>query len=153
MFYSSMIRSSRPEVFKEKCVLKMCSKFTWEHPCRSVSSKKLQSNLIETTLRPGCSPVNLLHIFRTPFPKKTSGWLLLIRPQHVIQNLTVIVNQRMAVANFTIILRKWLNLSFLHYVRFSETVTPFFSEVNLTLMFWQFPNFLFYLYKNSVQWV
>ena len=25
----------------------------------------------------GCSPVNLLHIFGTPFPKKTSEWLLL----------------------------------------------------------------------------
>ena len=36
-----------------------------------------QSNVIEITLRHGCSPVNLLHIFRTPFPKNTSGWLLL----------------------------------------------------------------------------
>ena len=27
----------------------------------------MQSNFIETTLRHGCSPVNLLHIFRTPF--------------------------------------------------------------------------------------
>ena len=25
----------------------------------------------------GCSPVNLLYIFRTPFPKNTSGGLLL----------------------------------------------------------------------------
>ena len=38
---------------------------------------KLQSNFIEITLRHGCSPVNLLHIFRTPFPRDTSGWLLL----------------------------------------------------------------------------
>ena len=29
------------------------------------------------TLRHGCSPVNLLHIFRTPFPRNTCGWLLL----------------------------------------------------------------------------
>ena len=28
-------------------------------------------------LQHGCSPVNLLHIFRTPFPKNTFGWLLL----------------------------------------------------------------------------
>ena len=28
---------------------------------------KLQSNFIEITLRHGCSPVNLLHIFKTPF--------------------------------------------------------------------------------------
>ena len=38
----------------------------------------LQSNFIEIALRHGCSPVNLLHIFRTLFPKNTSGWLLLI---------------------------------------------------------------------------
>ena len=31
----------------------------------------------EITLRHGCSPVNLLHIFRTPFTRNTSGWLLL----------------------------------------------------------------------------
>ena len=37
----------------------------------------LLSNLIEIALRHGCSPVNLLHIFSTPFLKNTSGWLLL----------------------------------------------------------------------------
>ena len=37
----------------------------------------LQSNFIEIALSHGCSPVNLLHIFRTPFPKITSGGLLL----------------------------------------------------------------------------
>ena len=25
----------------------------------------------------GCSPVNLLHIFRSAFPRNTYGWLLL----------------------------------------------------------------------------
>ena len=34
-------------------------------------------NFIETTLRHRCSPVYLLHIFRTPFPKNTCGRLLL----------------------------------------------------------------------------
>ena len=88
-----MHRSSRPEVFLLKGVLKICSNFIGEHPCRSVISIKLQANFIEITLRYGCStvnllhieiahrygcsPVNLLHIFRTPFSKNTSGWLLL----------------------------------------------------------------------------
>ena len=40
-------------------------------------SIKLQSNFIEITLRHGRSPVNLLHIFRTPFPKNNPGRLLL----------------------------------------------------------------------------
>ena len=34
-------RSSRSEVFLGKGVLKICSKFTGEHPCRSVISIKL----------------------------------------------------------------------------------------------------------------
>ena len=38
----------------------------------------LLCNFIEIALRHGCSPVNLLHIFRIPFPKNTSGRLLLI---------------------------------------------------------------------------
>ena len=71
-------RSSHPEVFLGKGVLKICSKCTGEHLCRSAISIKLQSNFIEMALRHGCSPVNLLHIFRTPFPRNTSGWLLLL---------------------------------------------------------------------------
>ena len=59
-------RSSHPEVFLVKGVLKFCSKFTGEHPCRNMISIKLLRNFIEITLRHGCSPVNLLHIFRTP---------------------------------------------------------------------------------------
>ena len=35
------MRSSRPEVFLEKGVLKICSKFTGKDPCRSVISIKL----------------------------------------------------------------------------------------------------------------
>ena len=39
---------------------------------------KMLCNFIEITLRHGCSPVNLLHIFRIPLYKNTSGRLLLI---------------------------------------------------------------------------
>ena len=70
-----MHRNSHPEVFLGKGVLKICSKFTREHPCRSVMSIKLHSNFIEITLRHGCSSVNLSHIFRTPFTKNTPGRL------------------------------------------------------------------------------
>ena len=57
--------------------MKICSKFTGEHPCQSAISTKLQGNLIEITLRHACSPVNSLYNFRTPFYKNTSGGLLL----------------------------------------------------------------------------
>ena len=40
-------------------------------------SIKLQSSFIKVTHRHGCSPLILQHIFRTPFSKNTSGWLLL----------------------------------------------------------------------------
>ena len=72
-----IFRSSRPEVFLSKGVLKICSKFTGEHPCQSAISVKLLCNFIEITLRHGCSLVNLLYIFRTPFLKNASRWLLL----------------------------------------------------------------------------
>ena len=49
-------RSIPPDVFLGKDVLKRCRKFTGEHPC--------QSKFIEITLQHGCSPVNLLHIFK-----------------------------------------------------------------------------------------
>ena len=41
------------------------------------SCKVKQSNFIEIILWHGCSPVYLIHIFRTPLPRNTSGWLLL----------------------------------------------------------------------------
>ena len=38
---------------------------------------KCDFNKVGKQLRHGCSPVNLPHIFRTPFPKNTSEGLLL----------------------------------------------------------------------------
>ena len=73
-------RSSHPEEFLGKRVLKISNKFTGEHPCRSGISIKLQSNFIEITIGHGCSAVNLLYIFRTPFTKSTSEGLLLRLP-------------------------------------------------------------------------
>ena len=70
-------------MFLGKVVLEISSKCTGEHPCRSANSIKFLCNFIEITLWHGCSPVNLLHIFRTPFLKNGSGglrlsWLLSI---------------------------------------------------------------------------
>ena len=59
-----------------------------KQPSRGVSRKSCSENMQQIyrripmskydfyTLWHGCSPVNLLHIFRTPFPESTSGWLL-----------------------------------------------------------------------------
>ena len=43
----SRCRIIHPDVFLVKGVLKICSKFTGEHPCPSAISIKLQSNFIK----------------------------------------------------------------------------------------------------------
>ena len=58
------------EVFLGKGALKICSKFAGEHPCQGAMSI--------IAFWHGCSHVNLLHIFRTPFPKNNSEELLQI---------------------------------------------------------------------------
>ena len=52
-------------------------KYTGKHPCRSVTSVKLQTNFIEITLLHGCSPVNLLDICKKAVLTNTCGELLL----------------------------------------------------------------------------
>ena len=64
-----------PGVPLHKVVLKICSKFPGEHPY----------NFTEITLRHGRSPVNLLHVFRTPFPKNAFDGLLLIGQNQDVQ--------------------------------------------------------------------
>ena len=60
-------RNSPSEVFLGKGVLKIYIKFTGDTHAEV---------WIQITLWNGCSPVNLLHIFRTPFYKNTHGGLL-----------------------------------------------------------------------------
>ena len=66
-----------PDALFGKVVLKVCTKFTGEHPCRSVISIKLLCNFNEITCRYEYTPINLPHIFRKPFSKNTYGGLLL----------------------------------------------------------------------------
>ena len=70
-------RRSLPKVLLGKCVLKICNKFTGEHPCRSAISIKLRGNFIEIKLWHRCYSVTVPDIFGTPFPKNTSEGLLL----------------------------------------------------------------------------
>ena len=68
-----IITRSHSEVFLGKVVLKICSKFTGEHPCRRAILINLLCHFSEIAVRHGCSLVNLQHIFRTPFAKNTSA--------------------------------------------------------------------------------
>ena len=84
-----------------KSVLKIYSKFTGEHPCRSAISIKLLSNFIKITFRHVCSPVNLLYIFRTPFPRNISGWLLLYLSEwgYIFENIMCSCRLQMLVSS------------------------------------------------------
>ena len=62
-------RNNPPEVLLWKGFLKICSKFTGEHRCRSLISMKFLCNFIEIALRHGCSLISLLHIFRATSSK------------------------------------------------------------------------------------
>ena len=74
--YLFLFKNIPPEIFLGKEILEICSKFKGEHPWRSVVSIKLLCNFNEIAFWHECSPVNFLHIFRTPFPGNTSGQLL-----------------------------------------------------------------------------
>ena len=72
--YGSHQNHFRGALFKRCCG--NLQKFIGQNPSRRLISIKLQSNFIKITLRHECS-VNLLDIFRLPFPKNNSGGLLL----------------------------------------------------------------------------
>ena len=91
--HQNRYRSIPREQFLRNVILSMCSKFTGEHPFRSVILIKLQSNFIEIALWHGCSPVNLLYIFGTPFSKSTSRGLLLYLK---VSALTLSVKDKMS---------------------------------------------------------
>ena len=62
-------------MFLREDVLKTCRKFTGAQPCQRTISMKLLCNFTEIALRHEYSHVNLMHVFRAPFPKNTSGRL------------------------------------------------------------------------------
>ena len=66
-------RSSPPEVFLKKVFWK----YTVNLQENTHAEVWFQKSCFQITFRHGCSPVNLLHIFRTSFPKNTSGWPLM----------------------------------------------------------------------------
>ena len=129
MIITAVARSSCPEVFLRKGVLKICSKFTGEHPYRIVISIKLLSNFIEITFQHGCSPVNLLHIFRTPFLKDTSGRLLLHSDVSVC--VCVCINLRLNINDnvnfYKLKVECMFNLEFKNKLRISKM----FLQINL----------------------
>ena len=75
-------------------------------PMLKCNFNKVASNVIEILLRYGCSFVNLLNIFRTPFRKNTSGGLLLknykskIISNHLAMSQKMLLRSQSEVENF-----------------------------------------------------
>ena len=62
-----LLREAALEVALGKDVLKICSKFTGEHPYQIVISIRLLHNFNGIALWHECSLVNLQHLFRNNF--------------------------------------------------------------------------------------
>ena len=73
LFPVARSRSSRSEVLLVKVVLKICRRT----PMPKFDFNKVALQLYWNHFSAWCSPVNLLHICRTPFTKNISEWLLL----------------------------------------------------------------------------
>ena len=73
-YYCSFEKQPPRGVLRKGCSEQQIYRRTPMPKCDSI---KLLFNFIEIALWRGCSPANLLYIFRTPFSKNNSGWLLL----------------------------------------------------------------------------
>ena len=74
-------RSSRPEVFCKKGVLRKFTEFAGKHLCQSLFFNKFAGlkpvTLLKMRLWHSCFPVNFLKFLRTPFYIEYLRWLLL----------------------------------------------------------------------------
>ena len=121
----TLFRNSLPQVFLRKGVLKICPKFTEEHPCRSVFSIKMQSNF----------GMGFLKKFAVHF----SEHLFLRIP---LDGCFRLLEDRCYVYQLTRINKNILILSFCWYLVIQ--ITAFFSNhIISTILFWNFFNSLF----------
>ena len=112
-------RSIRPEAFLGTGVLKICSKFTGEHPCRSVIAI---ATLLKSHFAMGV-PVNLQHIFRGSFPRNTSGWLLLVFEDNKHQVYGQVFKKAFFKKTINVFKKKYssgLLLFFFHFVEYGK---------------------------------
>ena len=77
-------RSSHPEVFCKRVVLRNFAKFTRKHLCQSLFINKVagprSATLLKKRLCHRCFPVNFAKFLRTPFRTEHLWWLLLKKP-------------------------------------------------------------------------
>ena len=72
-YLENINRSSRPEVFYEKGVVRNFAKLTGKHLCQSLFLNTVQpATLLKRRLWHRCFPVNFAKFLRTPFSQNTS---------------------------------------------------------------------------------
>ena len=125
IFLITLFKNSLPQVFLRKGVLKICRKFTEEHPCRSVFSIKMESKF-------GMG-------FSNKFAAYFSEHLFLRIP---LDGCFRLLEDRCYVYQLTRINKNILILSFCWYIVIQ--ITAFFSNhIISTTLFWIFFNSLF----------
>ena len=75
LFFFMFVRSSRPDLFCKKGILKNFAKFTGKHLCLRPAT------LLKKRLWRRCFPVNFVKYQRTPFLIEHLWWLLLVCAQ------------------------------------------------------------------------
>ena len=127
-----------------------------ERSCLSAISTKLLSNLfflififlilllwnfIETKLRHECSPVNLLHIFRTTFLENTSGRLLLntrgFSRRYPVLKVALLKTQSKIESTVLMDLKGFYVLSFFSGSNFYVVIFSYFWPSDPAISFWQ----------------
>ena len=85
VLHLSIYRSSRPEVFCKKSVLRNITKFTGKHRFSDVfKGYRNAFNFIKKSLCHRCFPVNFVKFLRTPFFIEHIWWLLLYLIQFIM---------------------------------------------------------------------
>ena len=81
-YCSVCYRSSRPEMFCKKDVLRSFEQFTGKHLCQSLFLNKVAGlrpvTLLKKRLWYSCFPVNFAKFLRTPFFTEHLRWLLML---------------------------------------------------------------------------
>ena len=121
------VRSGPPEVFLGKSVLKICSKFIGGQPF----------NFIEIILWYGCSTVNLLHIFRTPFPDNTYEGLVLVSLKFQFCLINLFWNLHLKIPSYAYLFCISINMEIYLFIHQEKSVSvlekrliEFFGEKN-----------------------
>ena len=96
---------------------------------------KVASNFTEIALRHGCSPVNLLYIFRTSFPRNTSGWQFLT--VICIHSKLLIISTFDKDFDLKNTSSRWLG-NIVHNISMSSSSLSFFTWLIETIFLWTF---------------